>query len=125
MNKITTDIISTTGINISKYDILPSKVFINGVEVTDTESWNKAISNIEEKDKEIERLKEELKNRPIVDFTFDVYKELEDYKSRIDKAIAYIKQRTEFGEYDYAFPSVLNQDEVRKIRNILNGSDEE
>ena len=56
MNKVTTDIISTTGINISKYDIIPSKIYINGVEITDTESWNKAISKIDEKDKEIERL---------------------------------------------------------------------
>ena len=56
MNKITTDIISTTGINISKYDILPSKVFVNGIEITDVESWNKVISSIEDKDKEIERL---------------------------------------------------------------------
>ena len=57
MNKLTTDITATTGINISKYDILPAKVYINDIEITDTESWNKAISKIDEKDKEIERLK--------------------------------------------------------------------
>lgn len=59
MNKINTDIISTTGININKYNILPSKIFINGVEITDTESWNKAINKIDEKDKEIDRLNKE------------------------------------------------------------------
>lgn len=56
MNKITTDIITTTGINISKYDILPSKVFINGIEITDTGTWNKVISSIDVKNKEIDRL---------------------------------------------------------------------
>lgn len=56
MNKITTDIITTTGINISKYDILPSKVFINGIEITDTGTWNEVISSMDVKDKEIDRL---------------------------------------------------------------------
>ena len=54
-----------------------------------------------------------------------VSEKIQEYKQRIDGAIEYIKQRTEFGEYNYAFPSVLNQDEVRKIRNILQGSDKE
>lgn len=52
----TTDIISATGINITKYDILPAKVFINGVEVTDTESWNKAISTFSELENKINNL---------------------------------------------------------------------
>lgn len=82
MNKITTDIISTTGINISKYDILPSKVFVNGIEITDVESWNKVISSIEDKDKEIERLKEENKKLLQKSYSDDV---------RITKATKYIK----------------------------------
>lgn len=70
-NKITTDIISTTGIKITKYDILPAKVFINGVEVTDTESWNKAISTFSELQDKINNL-----------------------QSKIDKAIEYIEKNT-------------------------------
>lgn len=31
----------------------------------------------------------------------------------------YIRERTEFGEYTYAYPGVLNQDEVREINRIL------
>lgn len=59
-DKITTDIISTTGINITKYDILPAKVFINGVEVTDTESWNKAISTFSELQDKINNLQSKI-----------------------------------------------------------------
>ena len=59
-DKITTDIISTTGINITKYDILPAKVFINGVEVTDTESWNKAISTFNELQDKINNLQSKI-----------------------------------------------------------------
>lgn len=59
-DKTTTDIISTTGINITKYDILPAKVFINGVEVTDTESWNKAISTFSELENKINNLQSKI-----------------------------------------------------------------
>lgn len=78
--------------------------------------------------KENKKLKEELKNRPIVDFTFDVYKdleELENYKSRFKKANEYMK--------DFIFEGLLVQEDrklimynenLRKFENILNGSDE-
>lgn len=59
-DKITTDIISITGINITKYDILPAKVFINGVEVTNTESWNKAISTFSELQDKINNLQSKI-----------------------------------------------------------------
>lgn len=43
-----------------------------------------------------------------------------DEKDNIIKEVRkYIKERTEFGEYNYAYPSVLNQDEVRQINRIL------
>lgn len=57
-DKITTDIISTTGINITKYS--SAKVFINGVEVTDTESWNKAISTFSELQDKINNLQSKI-----------------------------------------------------------------
>lgn len=93
--------------------IRPEKCDIDGwivVEYKDLETIRNTIGNLV---KENEKLKEELKNRPIVDFTFDVYKELEDYKKRIDKAIEYIKEckELEFSELD--------------VLNILQGSDEE
>lgn len=54
------------GITIKESDIPMGKVVVNGVEVTDIESWNKAIQTfsklemeLEEKDKEIERLNKE------------------------------------------------------------------
>lgn len=44
---------------------------------------------------------------------------------RIDKAIEYIKERTEWNEYNSMFPSILDSSEVKKILNILKGSDKE
>lgn len=44
------------------------------------ERFSSKIEEVSNLIKENERLKEELKNRPIVDFTFDTYKELEDLK---------------------------------------------
>lgn len=38
---------------------------------------------------------------------------------KIREVREYIKKRTEFGEYTYAYPGVLNQDEVRQINKIL------
>lgn len=70
---------------------------------------------------ENERLKEELKNRPIVDFTFDVYKELEDYKSRCKKADEYIdKQKKKM----YKSRNKIALFILMKLEKILNGSDE-
>ena len=54
---------------------------------------------------------ERLKNIPIMDFTSDVYQELEDYKSRIDKAIEYIEKTQE------GYVSEL------KLLDILRGED--
>lgn len=74
-------------------------------------------------------LKEELKNRPIVDFTFDVYKELEDYKSRCEKAVEYIKEHIKY-ECDDNFNGMsfysyhLYDFKKEDLLNILNGSDE-
>lgn len=49
---------NSCGIRISNEDISTStgKIIINGVEITDVKSWEKVISTLEEKDKEIERL---------------------------------------------------------------------
>lgn len=83
-NKITTNMITTTGINITKYNTSPAKVFINDVEVTDIESWNKAlgtfrelqdkINNLQFKiDKAIEYIEKDILNNKIekVDWDFD------------------------------------------------------
>ena len=73
-------------------------------------------------------LKEELKNRPIVDFTFDVYKELEDYKSRCEKAIEYIKEHIKY-ECDDNFNGMsfysyhLYDFKKEDLLNILNKGD--
>ncbi|MBO6072146.1 hypothetical protein J6P59_00540 [bacterium] len=80
-NKITTDIISTTGINITKYDILPAKVFINGVEVTDTESWNKAISTFSELQDKINNLQSKIDKatKKADELRKYIYRELVDF----------------------------------------------
>lgn len=46
---------------------------------------NDVIKYITTLEEENERLKEELKNRPIVDFTFDTYKELEQKDKEIER----------------------------------------
>ena len=87
------------------------------------EKWDKIKDYITNLQQENERLKEELKNRPIVDFTFDVYKELEDYKSRCEKAVEYIKEHIRI---DDEYPSYMEMlvEEKNELLNILNGSDE-
>ena len=79
------------------------------------------IDNLRKENKE---LKEELKNRPIIDFTYDVYKdleELEDYKSRFEKANTYINEEIKkIQEHQYS----TGIRRLNKIQNILNGSDE-
>lgn len=51
--------------------------------------------------------------------------ELTDYANRINKAIEYIRERTEWNEYNSMFPSILDGSEVKKILNILQGVDKE
>ena len=70
--KINTDIISTTGITIDSRNMPTStgKVVINNVEVTDINSWNKAISTFSELENKINNLQSkidkanEILNRP-------------------------------------------------------------
>lgn len=63
MNKITInkDVISTSGITIWPYEtpLTTGKVIINNVEITDIESWNKAISTFSELQAKIETYKNE------------------------------------------------------------------
>lgn len=73
--KINTDIISTAGITIDSRNIPTStgKVVINNVEVTDIDSWNKAISTFSELENKINNLQ----------FKIDKAIELlEDFKSK-------------------------------------------
>ena len=63
MNQITIDkdVISTSGITICSCEtpLTTGKIIINNVEVTDTESWNKAISTFSELQAKIETYKNE------------------------------------------------------------------
>lgn len=62
MNEITIDkdVISTSGITIYSDEVSTAgKVIINNVEVTDIESWNKAISTFSELQTKIEAYKNE------------------------------------------------------------------
>lgn len=101
------------------------QLYENGLKINLNE--NKYRTELEDKyvvlQQENEKLKEELKNRPIVDFTFDVYKELEDYKSRCEKAVEYIKEHIRI---DDEYPSYMEMlvEEKNELLNILNGSDE-
>lgn len=92
--KINTDIISTTGITIDSRNIPTStgKVVINNVEVTDIDSWNKAISTFSELQDKINNL-----------------------QSKIDKAIEYIKiQQKIFKDYD-----IISENQLNNLLNIL------
>ena len=69
---------NSCGIRISNEDISTStgKIIINGVEITDVKSWEKVISTLEEKNKEIERLNNIInliKNN--IDITIQIIKE--------------------------------------------------
>lgn len=44
-------------------------------------------------------------------------------QQRIDKAIDYIKERTEFNQYSEVYPSVLDAREVKRILEILKGKE--
>ena len=50
---------------------------------------------------------------------YQTKKEINKQKEVLDKIKEYIKERTEFGEYDHAYPGILNQDEVRHINRLL------
>lgn len=81
--KINTDIISTTGITIDSRNIPMStgKVVINNVEVTDIDSWNKAISTFSELENKINNL-----------------------QSKIDKTIEFIKESNTYYEITHYIP---------------------
>ena len=44
-----------------------------------------------------------------------------ELKERINKAIEYIKERTEYNQYSEVYPSVLDAREVKNILKILRG----
>lgn len=81
---------------------------------------------VKEQDKEIERLNKcycertdcsgRIKNSKKYESVQEENKRLHSIIKEVRK---YIKERTEFGEYTYAYPGVLNQDEVREINRIL------
>ena len=60
-------------------------------------------------------------NQPkeIIEYIKYLQNQLQQKENIIKEVREYIKQRTEFGEYTYAYPGVLNQDEVREINRIL------
>ena len=86
--KINTDIISTTGITIDNRNISMStgKVVINNVEVTDIDSWNKAISTFSELENKINNLQSKIdKANEILDKwgeepDADMYMQIKEYK---------------------------------------------
>lgn len=55
-------------------------------------------------------------NNIVYDYTSDVYEELEDYKSRIEKAVEYIRYCPE-----YLWANV----NTKELLNILNGRSDE
>lgn len=48
---------------------------------------------------------------------------IKELKERINKAIEYIKERTEYNQYSEVYPSVLDSREVKNILKILKGED--
>lgn len=46
-----------------------------------------------------------------------------ELQQRIDKAIEFIKERTEYNQYSEVYPSVLDSREVKNILKILRGED--
>ena len=81
-------------------------------------------------EQENERLKQELKDRPFMDYTTDVYEELEDYKSRCEKAIEYINKNkkvvSKYEAKDTRLPLDTFMWGVDNLLNILqNGSEKD
>lgn len=101
------------------------QLYENALKVNQNE--NKYRTELEDKyvvlQQENKKLKEELKNRPIVDFTFDVYKDLEDYKSRCKKVNKLITDFMCTEEYCNVDPIAIAENYM-KIQKALNGSDE-
>ncbi len=82
-------------------------------------------SKVDELEQENERLKQELVKIPRAKMEYDL--ELEDYKSRCEKAIEYIKQNSQMTDLNiYGIEDVLCfKGNADKLLNILqNGSDE-
>lgn len=112
-------------------ELTQEKVYINGIEITDTNSWEKVIDTIKELQQENERLNNgycELKvkcNNGEIDCTHEEYEGmiqanmkgallLEDYKSRCEKAVEYIKNCPK-----YLWENV----NTKELLNILNGKE--
>lgn len=114
------------------------KVYVNGIEITDVNSWKKVIKNFKDLEEENKKLRVYLKPENIVnkikelEHTQDLYNQLlkdydgtqqenEDYKSRVEKAIEYI-QKTKFCDNDEC--CILNETWFgKKILNILQGKE--
>lgn len=75
-------------------------------------------------EEEVRQRAKELLNLPkehlITQYMF-LQQENEQLKNKIDKAIEYIKERTEFNQYSEVYPSVLDAREVKEILKILKG----
>lgn len=102
------------------------KVYVNGIEITDKDSWEKVIDTFKELQKENERLKEE--NKCIFSKVNDDellisnamnYAEAQDYKSRCEKARLIIKGIPYGGNEDF----YINK--LKEIDDILQGVDKE
>lgn len=93
-------------------DTSTGKIILNDIEITDTESWNKAIYIVDEKDKEIERLnaiidiktnriqqlmKRLSKRQEKVDELNNIIEELEKYLERQQKLYGINQQRFSWG----------------------------
>ena len=71
----------------------------------------------------------ELKHKLLLDYITNLQKENEDYKSRCEKADEYIKENKDkyyhdWGEDDGSYDIYLDETEIDKLSNILNGGDE-
>ena len=96
--KINTDIISTTGIAIDTRNMPTStgKIVINNVEVTDIDSWNKAISTFSELENKINNL-----------------------QSKIDKAIEILEKRKKYiDDEELTWVEMPRKDYFKEIEEI-------
>ena len=83
------------------------------------------ITNLQQ---ENEKLKDIIEHKPFFDFTTDIYDELEDYKSRCEKAVEYIKKHIEkcnIDGYEGKFDNFDIFTKPQKLLNILNGRSDE
>ena len=74
---------------------------------------------------ENEKLKNIIEHKPFFDFTIDIYDELEDYKSRIEKAVEYIKTCNPDVDLNSMFlnESYISNYGANDLLNILNGKE--